>query len=69
MVEEDDLFSMAEVCIELHMLVMQSGSPTMKVLSQALLLEIGRELAFQAVKDSSEPTATEASGRTPRRHQ
>jgi hypothetical protein len=70
-VEDDELHSMAEACIELHTLVMQSGSPMMKILSQALLFEIGREIASQTSEDRSQPTATEASQKTtyPRRMQ
>jgi hypothetical protein len=41
----DKFCDLAEACLALHEAVKQSGTPAMRSLSEALLLELGRELA------------------------
>jgi hypothetical protein len=48
--EGDDFHAIAEACLALHETVKQAGTPTMQALSQALLFEVGRELALREIR-------------------
>lgn len=43
--ERAGFHDLAEACLALHEAVKASGTPPMRALSEALLLELGRELA------------------------
>ena len=45
MAKGDEFRDLAEACLALHEAVKQSGTPAMRSLTEALLLELGRELA------------------------
>jgi hypothetical protein len=52
---DDDVFAMmVDACLAAHEAVLRSGTPEMKMLCRALLMEIGREAAKRAGESSSD---------------